>query len=104
MDKHACIHLERSGGFAGISRQLKLDTAELPQKEANELLTILAQSDLEGAEKSLTSAQGMPDRFSYHLIVETDSKKYQMTFGESSVPSGIQSLFQYLNEKLRTAR
>ncbi len=104
MDEHITIHFERSGGFAGMSRRLKIDSNDLSQSEADELQAILEKSDLAGAQQHVAPASNMPDRFSYNLIIEKADKKYEMTFGESSVPAGIQPLFQYLNMKLRSVR
>ena len=104
MKEHVVIHFERSGGFAGMSRPVTIDSQELPQAEADELQGILEKTDFAEAEKKSASPPAAPDRFVYHLSIEQGSEKHDLTFGDGNIPTEIRPLFQYLNGKLRTTR
>ncbi len=94
------IELTRSGGFAGLTTTVgELDTSELPEDEAREVEAMVHEADMP---KLLTDSpiKGKgADRFQYHLALEDDSGRRELTVSEDQMPEELRPLV----ERLRAA-
>jgi hypothetical protein len=89
------IELTRSGGFAGLTTHVgKLDTAELPDDDARAVERLYRDADLSRLTRGAPSPGGGADRFQYHLTVEDDDGRRELTMREDEVPEGLRPLFE----------
>lgn len=98
------IWFERSGGFAGISTSIEIDTKALSSEEAEELRQLIDSSGFFKEHKSDSTSVGLPDQFQYKISIEWEGKKQSLEFGETAIPEGIRPLFDYLTQKARSQR
>jgi hypothetical protein len=82
------IRLVRSGGFAGIRREARIDTETLDPARAEELCGIVHSAERAGLFRR--GAGGPPaehrDRFRYQLTVEDDRGTREAQFSEADAP------------------
>ena len=98
------IEFERSGGFAGLSLQLRVDTATLPEAEAAELQQMVQQSAFFTVpEQSVANLSGA-DRFNYKLTIELDGQRHTVETMNSSSPASLQPLLERLTRMARSGR
>jgi hypothetical protein len=84
------IELTRSGGYAGLTTKLgELDTAGLPEAEARAVREVVERA--EAAARSQGPTRGA-DRFQYHLAVEDEGGRRELTLGEEHVPDELRRL------------
>jgi hypothetical protein len=89
------VELTRSGGFAGLTTTVgQLDTAELPDDEARELERLYRDADLSALTRGAPSPGGGADRFQYHLTVEDDQGRRELTMQENEVPEDLRPLIE----------
>jgi hypothetical protein len=99
--KPFCIFFERSGGFAGITNTVELDSKTLPAEEAEKLEEMIISSGFfEDKDKDMPNSN-RPDQFQYKITIEYEGKKQTREFGESSVPESLRPLVHYLTLKAR---
>jgi hypothetical protein len=88
------IELTRSGGFAGLTTPVgKLDTSELPADEAQEVERLYRDADLSPLTRVAPSPGGA-DRFQYHLTIEDDRGRRELTMREDEVPDSLRPLIE----------
>ena len=98
------IEFERSGGFAGLSLQLRVDTATLPEEEAAELQQLVQQSAFFSVpERSVVNPSGA-DRFNYKLTIERDGHRHTVETMDSSSLALLQPLLERLTRMARSGR
>jgi hypothetical protein len=93
--KHMRIDLVRTGGFAGVRRQLSVDTSQLPPDQAERVVELADRSHLD-ALAAQTSTAGVPDEFQYDLTVTREDRQYHIRLSESAVPAELRSLIDLL--------
>lgn len=91
------VYLERTGGFAGMSRTTKVDTSDIPQTDAKQLTQLLQDSDFYNLPAYIDSDSPKPDRFHYKLTVENDGQMHSVSVGESAIPSNLKSLIEWVS-------
>ena len=79
------ICLVRSGGFAGMRREVTVDTANLDPRRAEELRGIVHVAEREGLFRDAPPSEPSEhrDRFRYRLTVEDDRGKREAEFSEA---------------------
>jgi len=87
------ISLVRSGGVAGMRREVKVDTAHMTPRAAEELARLVRHAPAPQAETSAGS-RGAPDRFRYTLAVEDGEQKCAWTFDEEKTPEALRPLVE----------
>ncbi len=97
------IQFERTGGFTGIRLAVKLTDADLPEDEWQTLQSELQQAGFFELPPKIAGT-GQPDRFTYQVTVETETRSHTVEFGEDSVPGRVQPLIQHLNLLARKHR
>jgi len=90
------ISLERTGGFAGITKKTTVDTAELPANEAKTLPQLVEAADLFRLPERITSPNPQSDRFQYKLTVEDNGKQHTVTVSEAALPGTLRPLIEWL--------
>jgi hypothetical protein len=100
------VFLERTGGFAGISKRINVDTNTLPLEEAEELRRLVAVADLfQLPEQIISSSQESDrksstgsDRFQYQITVEDHSQQHTVIVSEAALPTTLKPLIAWLNQ------
>ncbi len=95
------IWFERSGGFAGISTSVEIDSKTLSTEESEELKQLIDRSGFFAHHKNEGTPGNMPDQFQYKISIECEGEKLTLEFGESKVPESFRPLIDYLTQKAR---
>lgn len=98
------IHFVRTGGFAGMRLESNIDSASLPQDEAQALKTELENAHFFALPDQLTAKVGGADRFQYEITVEDGGNRHSVQAGEAALPDTLQPLVQHLEMLARTRR
>lgn len=87
----------RSGGFAGLKRELVLDQTNLSDEEISELEDLIINTNFFGysAKKTLTH---YTDIYQYEITVDFNGQIKTIRFGELDIPAELRKLVEYLNE------
>jgi hypothetical protein len=96
------IQVQRSGGFAGLSRMTAVDTADLPPAEARDIEERMRSIDFDAAARQTASTQPRPDSFQYDVTIENGDGRRQMTLRDPT-PPGFQDLYRRMLELQRRA-
>lgn len=104
MDKEYSIHFERSGGFAGITLNVDIDSQQLNPEEKEKLNDLVINSGIfKGQEKNFPPTN-IPDEFQYVLTVIKNGQEYSAHFSDSSLPDTFRSLTSYLVKLARNKK
>jgi hypothetical protein len=91
------VELRRSGGFAGRTVHVRLDSEQMPPAEAARLIHLVSSIDLEQLGDATSPApRGGADLISYDLTVERGPHRWHGTLTDPSVPSALRPLLQFL--------
>ena len=94
------IEVQRSGGFAGLTRSASVDTSRLPAEEAHSIEAAVRGLGLESAGRQSASAQPRPDGFQYDVTIEDGGERRQLMLRDPT-PPGFQDLFRRMLELQR---
>jgi hypothetical protein len=87
------IELTRSGGFAGLTSKLgELDTSELPEAEARDIDAMVEKANVPKLLAASPIRGKGADRFQYHLAIEDESGRRELTFSEDQIPDALRAL------------
>ena len=89
------VAMTRSGGFAGISKTIELDTEQLAAEDARTLERLVQTADVFTL-RSQTG--GAPDRFAYVLTVEDGTRRHVVQMTEGAASPDLRALIDYLSE------
>ncbi len=94
------IEYTRSGGFAApaMKQSLKLNTDDLPDAEANEVMTLVNQADLPSL-ASVPESPPQPDEFHYRISIEDEGRNESVRTSDSSMPETLVRLVDWLSSK-----
>jgi hypothetical protein len=97
------IDFASSGGFANLELAYRVDTANLPEEEAKELVRLVESSgvfDLEPEDlpPNPKAAAGPPDVISYRLTLSEGAKQNTLWFNDVTVPASLRPLLEYLRK------
>lgn len=88
------VTYRESGGFAGLCKSCELDTANLPDAVAGQLVSLVDQSDFE--------ALGVPvspdsrDLVQCEIIIEGEGVARTIRFTDAGPPSAMTALWEFL--------
>jgi hypothetical protein len=102
-DQHARVSLRRTGGVAGLAMQASVDTRDLPDPQAHEILGILDGVDLASG-SDVPPTPGAADRFQYELTVEREGVTHAATFSEEHLPAQLAPVVRMLSERATPSR
>jgi hypothetical protein len=83
----------QSGGFAGLIRGCKIDSAELPDHEAKRLRALVKESGLMAGTPLSKDAR---DVFDYELELEMEGHRLSFTFDDRTLPAAARPLIGFL--------
>lgn len=94
------IQFTRSGGFAGpaMKQSVTVDTDDLPEAEANELVNLVNRADLPAVSAQPKPAP-RPDEFHYRISVEGEGESQTVGVSDSDMPETIAPLVDWLSER-----
>lgn len=101
MAEKVSIQLERTGGFAGMSPAVSIDSELLPPDKNKELLDMIDKSGIWEYSNSKKTEAVIPDQFEYILTIKTKVRTNKIILQESSIPDELKPLFIYLKSQLR---
>lgn len=88
------IHLIRSGGVAGMRREVTVDTAMLDASRAEEIHEVVETAERSGLfrETSVRHSSSHRDTFRYRLTIEDGKGKREVQFSQESASSSAASV------------
>src|SRR5207247_10531656 len=86
------IHLERSGGFAGLRLIHDIDSTALSPEQQAELNNLIEQSHLFELPPVLRAEHAGADRFQYKLRVRGDSHEQSVELDEDGMSTDVATL------------
>ena len=95
------IEFKRSGGFAGISVRLALDSAALPPGEREALEALIARARFFELPERRSSVH--PDAFLYDLVIEREGRRHAICLGDRDAPAELKPLLERLIEMARSS-
>jgi len=96
------IELQRSGGFAGRTNRLELDTSLLPPGQEKELRDLVQASGFFDLPAELPARAPGADRFHYRLTVRSKGEARTVEMDESAVPSTVRPLIEWISHCSRS--
>ena len=97
------IHLERSGGFAGLRLIHDIDSTTLSPEQQAELNNLIEQSHLFELPPVLRAEHAGADRFQYKLRVKGDSHEHSVELDEAAMPPNLRPLINWVMASKRKA-
>jgi len=95
------VSLERSGGFAGISRTHSISSDELPPDEAQEIADLVGQARFFELPPVIRSTAPGADRFQYKITVESEHGSHTVQVDEAAVPPRLQPVLTWMKNFAR---
>jgi hypothetical protein len=95
------VDFERSGGFAGISLRLTLDTQQLPPAEGASLEKMIQDSGFFGLSEQVRGGAPGADRFQYRLAISSPGRTHSIVVNDADVPDPLLPLLQQLTDLAR---
>jgi hypothetical protein len=92
------VELARSGGFAGLTLQTRVDAADLQPQEQAELERLVRAVEGKGSPKS--TRPGV-DRFQYDLTITRGRESKHVSVGESDLSPELKALSDWLLERAK---
>ena len=96
------VSLERSGGFAGISRTHSISSGELPPEEAQKVADLVEQAGFFELPPVIHSTEPGADRFQYKITVESEQGSHTVQVDEAAVPPRLQPVLTWMKNSART--
>jgi hypothetical protein len=97
------VEFVRSGGFAGRSLAVTLDTDTMPAAAAADLVTKIEAADFFSLPAAAADGGTRRDAFHYTLTVTTPERRHTVEVWDDAAPA-LQSLLDYLVSTARAAR
>lgn len=88
--------LRQTGGFAGLTRNVRVDTATMPPADAVRLVQLTDMADLSVIERGSKGRTHGADLMHYEITVERGGRRWHGTLSDPDIPSGIRPLLQFL--------
>ncbi len=93
------VRLERSGGFAGISKSVFVDTDTLPQNESEQLHNMCDNMHFFNLPSKLESNGNAADLFRYKITVESKDGKHTVETTDLSMTPELENFVNFLSDK-----
>ena len=98
------IHFERSGGFAGMTMNVDIDTHALSDTEREALMTHLSNSEFFALPAAIVDASTTgADRYNYRITLESSDRTHTVECTDGSAPASLTPLLDWLNDSVRRA-
>jgi hypothetical protein len=96
------IEFKRTGGFAGLQLQIKVDTESLDATAGGELSGLVTAANFFALPAQILNPSSGADQYQYTLTVSADGQQHTVETTEQSAPSALQPLLQRLNRMARS--
>ena|SRR5690348_14787171 len=93
--EHVRAELRRSGGFAGLTSQVRADSATMPPADAVRFVQLVDRTDLSRLGKPQMRPHGA-DLMHYELTVERGGQRWHGTVSDPDIPAELRPLLQFL--------
>jgi len=98
------ITFERSGGFAGLTSTVELDTESLPPDEAHNVQKMVEDANFFNLPASILARSQGADRFQYVVTVEVEDKQHTVRMEDGAIPDAQRPLVNYLTKMAKEKR
>lgn len=104
LDKSERIYIkyQQSGGFAGITRSVEIDSDTLGVDEQKELFQLINEADFFELKVDRLRTDGLPDQYQYTIEIKQGDQIRSMVIDDSSMPDALRPLINYLSRKARS--
>lgn len=97
------IKIERSGGVAGISKTITVDTEKLPEDLANKIEKHMTKTQTKLSNRlSHRMKTGMADCYHYKISTKATAEENEIEFGEFEVDKELRATVNFLFQKFNT--
>ncbi|MFB2768248.1 protealysin inhibitor emfourin [Pelatocladus sp. BLCC-F211] len=93
------ILLQRTGGFAGISKKAIVDTANLSSEETQQLSHLLETANFFNLPTVINAPSNQADRFQYILTVEENNQQHTVKVNEAALPGTLKQIIEWINAR-----
>ena len=93
------IEFRQSGGFAGLTKYLKIDSDEITAEELKSLESLVDQSKFFYVEEPVHITK--PDEEQIYINIETEKRSRSMFMGRSELNDELKPLVKYLTKLAR---
>lgn len=90
------VVIERSGGFAGMSRIQSFSTDDMPAEDGKKLRDLVEASGFYELPSVIHSDKPLPDAFRYKITVESERGSHTVEVDEGAVPSRLQPILNWV--------
>ena len=90
------VVIERSGGFAGMSRIQSFSTDDMPAEDAQKLRDLVDASAFSELPSVIHSDKPVPDAFRYKITVDGERGTHTVEVDEGAVPPRLQSIIDWV--------
>ena len=90
------IQYERSGGFAGMSVKVNIDTNSLPAETTQSFYQALATARFFELPEKLATTGPSTDQFTHRLTIDDENRHHVVEMSDSAVPDSLQPILRKL--------
>jgi emfourin len=99
------IRFECSGGLAGIHTSVELDSISMSSEELKQIRELIKSSNFFNLPpESLPPKRGSADYLNYKVTIETEEAKHTIHTNDITMPTEIEPLINFLQEKSRSEK
>ena len=95
------VEMRRSGGFAGRTAHVRVDSAEMGPAEGARLVQLVSAVDWGRIGHTSAAPTVGADLMRYDLVVEHGSTHWEGTLSDPSIPNEVRPLLQFLTAVAR---
>jgi len=88
--------LRRTGGFAGRTVHVQLDSEQMPPADAARLVQLVSSIDFSRLGSSHRRLPAGADLMTYDLTVERGGSRWHGTVSDPAIPSELRPLLQFI--------
>ena len=94
------IEIERSGGFAGITKTITVDTENLPKRMASTLETYFSKTiSTDRAANTIYKKSNVADCYCYKISSQSKKMKQEIEFSEFDIDKELKLAVNYIFKK-----
>jgi emfourin len=93
--------MRRSGGFAGRTTKVHLDSAQMAPAEAARLIQLVTTVDLSRLGAARAAPTAGADLMRYDLVIENGVDRWEGTVADPAIPNELRPLLQFLTSAAR---
>jgi hypothetical protein len=95
------IHLERTGGFAGLRLSHDIGPNDLTPEDTQELNRLVESSKFFDLPSQMKAANPGADRFQYTLKLDNGEREHTVELDDAAVPATVRPLLNWAMNKAR---